>query len=221
MGRRRASGAELPAEKHDVVLVPVGAARSRTLAPARTPQDRAQEGEPHARGSNVSAAQMPGDANGESQQRVEVDGPTSWSRRRYLLFAGQGDTAGGLSDLAGVFDDEAKARTAFAAMRLQSAAWAELGAIESDGRCAVLCWFGHQRPVPCPGRSRHEEAGATLASGVATGPRRWFWLRWKRSSRRAAPKGSSNTAELAIGGPPRLGSLRAVPEGFRRRHAKD
>ena len=69
----------------------------------------------------------------------------------YLLFTGSHRTLGGVDDLAGVFHDELAARAAFSGARLASKGgpdWAELAALDGDGRVEVLCWFGHLRPAP-------------------------------------------------------------------------
>jgi hypothetical protein len=74
---------------------------------------------------------------------------------RYFLFAGRHTTSGGLGDLVDVFVDEAVARAAFAAVRLQRdgrAEWAELAVVDAQGSIRLLCWFGHDRPVPHHGR---------------------------------------------------------------------
>lgn len=96
--------------------------------------------------------------------------------RQYLLFAGQEGSPGGLGDLVGVFGDETAARTAFTALRLGSkrrhAAWADLGAVDLFGNCAVLCWFGHDRPVP---GARHQDTGPEASR------RRAFWRRRRRA----------------------------------------
>ena len=95
---------------------------------------------------------------------------------QYLLFSGRHPATGGLGDLVGVFDDEDAARAAFTALRLRResvASWGELGAIDSPGRCAVLCWFGHERPRPHLGRP-----GETTDSAVLDHARRRpFWRR--------------------------------------------
>jgi hypothetical protein len=110
----------------------------------------------------------------------------SSSTARYLLFAGQHDTRGGLRDLKGVFEDEAVARAAFAALRLSatpSSAWGELGYVDGQGTCKLLCWFGDERPV----RRRNQSPGAAhTIDGTVGAPRASFWHRGRsrRSPRR-------------------------------------
>jgi hypothetical protein len=116
-------------------------------------------------------------------ERLDVVGATTPPCRRYLLFAGQHPPAGGLGELVGVFEEEVAARAAFATLRLRSksgAAWGELGAVDAPGQCAVLCWFGHGRPVPRLGQPS-ETPSDSVDSPTA---RLLFWRRWERSARR-------------------------------------
>lgn len=68
-------------------------------------------------------------------------------------------------------------------------AWGNLGAIESPGKCAVLCWFGSARPVP---RLR-QPADTTDNPVVGAGTRRPSWRRWERG-----PRGSDHDAERGM-----------------------
>jgi hypothetical protein len=73
---------------------------------------------------------------------------------RYLLFTSTGvGGAGGSGDLARTFTDEAQARAAFRNVRLAPAyrhGWAELAALDVNGRVAPVCWFGVRSPVVPP-----------------------------------------------------------------------
>lgn len=110
---------------------------------------------------------------------------------RYLLFAGSHRTDGGLQDLVGVFDAEPEARATFHGLRLGTdvrADWAELAAVDANGRVRVLCWFGRSRPTPL---SRPRPAPAEAPA------RRRMWLTGARSSVVAAA--STGAASAASG----------------------
>ena len=109
------------------------------------------------------------------------------SARQYLLFGGAGGAAGGLRDLLGAFSVEATAKDAFRSLRLSPdfrGGWAELVALQPEGRMKPVCWFGRAPsdpshwgpPAPAVGRTRGR-------------------LRWAASRRRAtsaAVRGSSD-----------------------------
>jgi hypothetical protein len=112
---------------------------------------------------------------------------------RYLLFAGSHRTDGGLQDLVGVFDAEPEARATFRGLRLGTdvrADWAELAAVDANGRVRVLCWFGRSRPAPLS-RPRPRPAPAEVPA------RRRMWLTGARSPVVAAA--STGVAPAASG----------------------
>jgi hypothetical protein len=96
------------------------------------------------------------------------------STRQYLLFGAAGGAAGGLRDLVGAFSVEATARDAFRSLRLSPdfrGGWAELVALQPEGRMKPVCWFGRAPsdpfhwgpPTPAAGRKR---GGLRWAAGA-------------------------------------------------------
>jgi hypothetical protein len=82
----------------------------------------------------------------------------------YVLFAGTDPRRTDLShQVLGRFATEEDARQAFLAVRLSPTyqdGWAELVGVDSHGRRAPLCWFGHRSP-PARARWTHREAPRT------------------------------------------------------------
>ena len=117
----------------------------------------------------------PESARGASVTSVPTPPP-----HRYLLFSGRHGTDGGVGGLRGTFHDESAARAAFTAVRLGSAgnaAWAELASIDYRGGCAVLCWFGHDRPVPSLRAAADSRPRGNDDYFVTPSRRRSFWRR--------------------------------------------
>lgn len=109
------------------------------------------------------------------------------STRQYLLFGGAGGAAGGLRDLVGAFDVEATAKDAFRSLRLSPdfrGGWAELVALQPEGRMKPVCWFGRAPSDPSNWGPTTPGAG-----------RKRVGSRWAASRRRgmaAAARGSSD-----------------------------
>lgn len=109
------------------------------------------------------------------------------STRQYLLFGAAGGAAGGLRDLLGAFSAEARARDAFRSLRLSPdfrGGWAELVALQPEGRMKPVCWFGR-----APSDPSHLGPPAPAVGRTRGG------LRWAASRRRAtsaAVRGSSD-----------------------------
>ena len=191
MARRRTHRPEhgLTAEEDYAVVATLRQLPHR--GPGRSPEPTAST-EDAARRRRVRG-RAPDDRGRPAESRLEP--PTQRPYPRYLLFSGRHPAAGGLGELVGVFDDEDAARAAFTALRLRPepvAAWGELGAIDSPGRCAVLCWFGHERPVP-----RLGQPGETTGSAVVgAGPRRRFWRRWERVHQRSGERAAQRRFAL-------------------------
>jgi len=108
------------------------------------------------------------------------------STRQYLLFGGAGGGAGGLRDLVGAFDAEATAKDAFRSLRLSPdfrGGWAELVALQPEGRMKAVCWFGRAPSDP-----------SDWGFPTPAGGRKRVGSRWAASRRRnrAAVRGSSD-----------------------------
>lgn len=107
------------------------------------------------------------------------------STHQYLLFGGAGRGAGGLRDLVGAFNVEATAKDAFRSLRLSPdfrGGWAELVAVQPEGRMKPVCWFGR---APSDTSNCGLPAPASGRKGVGS--------RWSRRRRTAAAvRGSSH-----------------------------
>lgn len=79
-------------------------------------------------------------------EQLDIDAAELARRPRLLLFAGLHDRPrGGVGDLIGCFESEGDGRAAFRQLREERSdaeGWAELVALEDNGRRNLLAWFG-------------------------------------------------------------------------------
>ncbi|MDQ3643538.1 MAG: hypothetical protein M3450_19225 [Actinomycetota bacterium] len=79
-------------------------------------------------------------------EQLEIDAGELARPPRLLLFAGLHERPrGGIGDLIGCFESEGDGRAAFRRLREERSddeGWAELVALEDNGRRALVAWFG-------------------------------------------------------------------------------
>lgn len=105
---------------------------------------------------------------------------------RYLLFAAVGSGPGVSPNyLVDTFGDEAVARQAFWALRMehfQSADWAEVAAVQASGELRRLCWFGTPWGPGDRATNRATQDLANPPTGQPRKTRRVGWLPRRRAS---------------------------------------
>lgn len=113
-------------------------------------------------------------------RRLGLETPAS-PRVRYLLFGGlhTQERTGGTSNIVGVFNCESRARQAFVELRHQRTdceGWAELAAVNGNGRVTVISWFGIEPRTKSAGPRLRADASAGWpeASRENRKPRSWW-----------------------------------------------